>query len=105
MFQDLKAQIETWAALVEARIHLEPSLGLGHRLPTPSTAGLFRSASSPVAEEAEAVAGEVRQLLAKWMALQEKMAPCAFPKLEGKVPRSGILGAHEIGRFQEFASG
>eukprot|EP00913_Durusdinium_trenchii_P032257 g30202.t1 len=81
---DLKAQIETWAALVEARIHLEPSLGLGHRLPTPSTAGLFRSASSPVAEEAEAVAGEVRQLLAKWMALQEKMAPCAFPKLEGK---------------------
>ncbi|CAK9062860.1 Peroxisomal biogenesis factor 6, partial [Durusdinium trenchii] len=82
--QDLKAQIETWAALVEARIHLEPSLGLGHRLPTPSTAGLFRSASSPVAEEAEAVAGEVRQLLAKWMALQEKMAPCAFPKLEGK---------------------
>ena len=89
--KDLKTQIETWGALVETRIHLESSLSLGHRFPSGLAAGLFRE-DAQVAQEAEAAAGEVRQVLAKLLGLQERMAKqCDFPKLEGKAREGDCL--------------
>lgn len=68
--QALKSQLEMWAALVEFRIHLEPALGIGHRLPV-SGAGL--RAEPTVAKEAELASTESRKLLGSLLALQQKL--------------------------------
>eukprot|EP00930_Biecheleria_cincta_P076415 TRINITY_DN6363_c0_g1_i1.p1 TRINITY_DN6363_c0_g1~~TRINITY_DN6363_c0_g1_i1.p1 ORF type:complete len:497 (-),score=122.15 TRINITY_DN6363_c0_g1_i1:117-1574(-) len=68
--KSLKSQLEMWAALVEFRIHLEPALGIGHRLPV-SGSGL--RAEPAVAKEAELACSESRKLLGSLLALQQKL--------------------------------
>jgi len=81
--QHLKRQIESWAALVETRIHLEASLSIGHRLPSGLVAGLFRE-DAQVAEQTNVAAKEVEKVLANLMSLQEHLAKgnCHLPSEE-----------------------
>lgn len=75
--QQLKLQIETWAALVETRIHLEASLSIGHRLPSGLVAGLFHE-DPQVADQANVAAKEVEKVLADLMSLQQHLAEEKF---------------------------
>lgn len=91
--QQLKRHMETWAALIQTRIHLEGALSIGHRMPCGLAAGLFREHAG-VAEETKAVAGDVEKVLAELLFLQERMmqSHCSFANFEAS--KAAVLEGH-----------
>ncbi|CAJ1368974.1 unnamed protein product, partial [Effrenium voratum] len=86
--QELKQQMEGWANLVEARIHLEGPLSIAHRLPCGVVASAFKE-DQKLAEQSLLAAKEAQKLLATMLNLQQHLAKdrCSFPPLESSEGR------------------